>query len=73
MSTEEIRSIREALIRIESALVGDPDMGHKGIVATQREHSKRIARLERVGTYITAAAMILVGLYKIAVDWFPKL
>lgn len=31
MSTEELSSIKEALNRIEKALVGDPAMGHIGI------------------------------------------
>jgi len=33
MSAEEIQSIRESLHRIEKAIIGDPDMGHKGIAA----------------------------------------
>ena len=32
MSIEEIQSIKESLARIETALVGDPKMGNKGIV-----------------------------------------
>jgi hypothetical protein len=31
MSQEELSSIKEALTRIEKALVGDPEMGHTGI------------------------------------------
>jgi hypothetical protein len=31
MSQEELSSIKEALNRIEKALVGDPEMGHTGI------------------------------------------
>ena len=31
MSQEELSSIKEALTRIEKALVGDPAMGHTGI------------------------------------------
>jgi len=31
MSTEEIQSIRESLVRIEKAIVGDPAVGHKGL------------------------------------------
>ena len=31
MSADEIQSIRESLHRIEKAIVGDPQMGHKGL------------------------------------------
>jgi hypothetical protein len=31
MSTEELSSIKDALNRIEKALIGDPEMGHTGI------------------------------------------
>lgn len=47
MSTEEIQSIRESLHRIEKAIVGDPDMGHKGLaermtaVEAKADHNDR--------------------------------
>lgn len=40
MSTEEIQSIRDSLHRIELALVGDPAMGNKGLVARMSEVEK---------------------------------
>ena len=33
MSVEEIQSIKDSLHRIEQALMGDPTMGHRGIVS----------------------------------------
>lgn len=49
MSTDEITSIRDSLHRIEKALVGDPQMGHKGIAQrlsdvekTTEEHSRKL-------------------------------
>ena len=49
MSADEITSIRESLHRIEKALIGDPDMGHKGIAQrlsdvekTTEEHSRKL-------------------------------
>jgi hypothetical protein len=49
MSADEIASIRESLHRIEQALVGDPQMGHKGIAQrlsdvekTTEEHSRKL-------------------------------
>lgn len=37
MSLDEIQSIKESLARIETALMGDPAMGNKGLVMRVRD------------------------------------
>ena len=68
MSTEEIQSIRESLHRIEKALIGDPEMGHKGIAArvdaiekTVEAHGKKLL----LWSGIVAGASVLITHWKI--------
>ena len=71
MSDEEKRSLKDQLDRIERCLVGEPGMGHIGMVETQRDHGKRLTRLERAAVYACGAGAVLGALYKIATDWLP--
>jgi len=62
MSADEIQSIRDALHRIEIAIVGDPAHGHRGLVArmdavekTQSEHGKRFILWGGIATGLSIA------------------
>lgn len=43
MSLDEIQSIKESLARIETALMGDPAMGNKGLVLRVQDLEKESA------------------------------
>lgn len=47
MSQEELSSIKDALNRIEKALVGDPEMGHTGIAERLRSVEAQAHATER--------------------------
>lgn len=62
MNTDEIRTVKEQLDRIETCLVGDPKMGHRGLVASRDNHEKRITALERVVLYGMGAGLAVSGI-----------
>lgn len=66
MSTEEVQSIKETLHRIESALVGDPAMGHKGIAQRLDTVEQRTDAHDRKllvwGGAFTGASVVLTHL-----------
>lgn len=78
MSVEEIQSIRESLHRIETALVGDPAMGNKGIVARLNETELDVRKILRwrdsvklrLGFVASVTALIVTGLIELLVSYF---
>lgn len=67
MSTEEIQSIRESLHRIEKAIIGDPDMGHKGIAARVDDIEKKVEAHGRkllLWSGIVAGASVILTHFK---------
>ena len=73
MSADEIQAIHarlssqdEVLQEIRSALVGNKEMGHKGLVATVQEHGKAIAEHDRKLVFATGAAIGLSSLISAA-------
>jgi hypothetical protein len=47
MSDDQIRTLREQLDRIERALVGDPDHGHRGLVKRMDNNEAKIEGIDR--------------------------
>jgi hypothetical protein len=71
MSTDELSSIKEALNRIEKALVGDPEMGHTGIAdrlkaveMQARETDRKLLLWSGIFTGIWMFISIFVGWLK---------
>lgn len=71
MSTEEMSSIKEALHRIEKALVGDPEMGHTGIAdrlkaveAQARDTDRKLLVWSGIFTGIWMFISIVIGWLK---------
>jgi aminopeptidase-like protein len=66
MSTEEIASIKESLVRIETAIVGDPQMGNKGLAQRISEVENKNGDIERKlilwGGVITGISVTLTHL-----------
>lgn len=66
MTPTENQEIRDQLNRIERCLVGDPAMGHKGLVHGHANHERRILKLERAMVYGAGAGFTLYALYSVA-------
>ncbi len=67
MSTEEIQSIRDSLHRIETAIVGDPGMGHKGLAQRMTDVEAKTdasARKLILWTGIATGASVVVTHFK---------
>lgn len=47
MSTEEIASIRASLHRIELAIVGDPQVGHKGLAQRMTDNEAKTDAVDK--------------------------
>ena len=68
MSAEEIQSIRESLHRIEKAIIGDPDLGHKGIAARLDAIEKVVDAQGKkllVWSGIVAGASVIITHFKV--------
>jgi len=72
MNDDEIKCIKASLQRIELGLFGDEELGHVGVVKTQKEHGQRISTLERVTAYVVGGVVLIGGLYSIVTDWWPR-
>ena len=68
--------MEKALERIESCVVGDPEIGQLGLVARTNNHASRLKKLERVvftyGASIAGGSAVVGLIYKVAVDWWPR-
>jgi hypothetical protein len=75
MATEELRKMAESVQRIERALLGDEQFGHKGLVEEHKEHARRIRRLElwvfRIAATEAGAAFVIGVIYRVFVDFGP--
>jgi len=47
MSTSEIESIKASLRRIEKAIIGDPDVGHKGLAGRVGDLEEKADKTDR--------------------------
>ncbi len=67
--------LKKQLDRLETCLVGDPNMGHRGLVYSRDNHETRITALERIVTKaigIAAAAVVIGGLIKFLWEIFKR-
>jgi hypothetical protein len=72
MTEEQSASLVKSVERIELALLGDEAMGQTGLIKNQKDHAKRITRIESWGTTLITAGGLLTVAYKVIVDWWPK-
>ncbi len=70
MSADELASIRESLHRIEKAIIGDPDVGHKGIAARVDDIEKKV---EAHGRKLLLWSGIVAGASVIITHWKAKI
>lgn len=70
--SRQLTSMQRTLERIEHCVIGDPAAGQIGLVARVNDHAKRLKRLERYCLYLVSAGAVLVGMYRVLTDWFPK-
>jgi len=64
-----LTELKASVQRIERGMFGDEQLGHPGLVGTQKEHGSRIGRLERMGIYVTGAAGAIGLGYKVLTEW----
>lgn len=74
--SETLQRIERKLERLASAVLGDREAGHLGLVARMDNHSGRIKRLERWRLYYAAIATGVIAtlgiFYRLAMDWLKK-
>jgi len=61
MSEDKLDDIKDAVERMERALVGDEKMGSTGIIHRVKDLEKKTAYQGRIITWVTMAWTIIVG------------
>lgn len=72
MNEENFEQLKKQMDRIERCLIGDENMGQQGLVATTRQHDRRISALERAGLYVGGAAAMVGLLWTVWTQWPRK-
>lgn len=69
MNSEEYNVLRSTLEKIESAIIGNQDLGHDGLVKKVAGHEIRLTRVERYIIMMSGASLVIGVFYTIAKDF----
>lgn len=70
MNGDQLDHLIRSLDEIKSAIIGNPELGHDGLVKKVAKHEERISRIERYVIMLGSASTVLTGLYIILRDLF---
>lgn len=74
--TDRLERMERTLDRLATAVLGDKEAGHLGLVERVNNYAGRIKSLERWRMYYAAIGTGIIGvvgvLYKLATDWWPR-
>ncbi len=57
--------LKAQLDRIETCLIGDAKMGHRGLVWSRDDHERRLRAIERIVIYAGGGAFAIGGVFAI--------
>lgn len=72
MGCEAMKDLKDQLNRIETAITGDPKMGHIGLVHSREDHERRLTVLERGAVYGAGCLFILGIGWTVWTSWPRK-
>jgi hypothetical protein len=68
VSTDEFNELREDVREIKTAILGQKNIGHIGLVARVENHDRRITKLERLALYAAGALFVLGIIWGVVKD-----